>query len=880
MAQRKRPAPTAPVISACLIVKDEERNLRRCLGSLDGKVDQLIVLDTGSTDRTVEIAREHGADVFHFPWRDDFSAARNESLSHATGDYVIWIDADDELIEQTPGALRRLCSDDTAAWGYFVDVECPSEDPTRVPGIVRQWRLFPAKLGIRFEGRIHEHPVAPSIIRPEDLQLQDEVRIVHWGYTEGGEVQRRRLARNRKLIEQCIQDDPRQPRHYFNLGAQLSAQEQPAQALKVLQEGIDRWFQAHGADIGYVPAMFATAAGAALNLGQPETVLRIEQRTPAEFVSSDLLLYAGLACRDLGRLPEAAARWTRAISDQQAIRNILSDRGCVERARMELATLEAHSPKPVLTACLIVKNEEVDLPRCLASIKECVDEIVVVDTGSTDRTVEIAQSFGARTSFFEWCDDFSAARNFSLQQARGDFILWVDADDELLPTGPDALRQLCRELPDMSWAYWVDVHCPTDKWHEGETIVKQPRLFRNGPGLAFAGRLHEQLGAPTGFTPEELTFQDGFSVKHWGYVPQEGTSSRRSDRNHRILELEIDQNPNEHFHYYKLGLQHAGDKEFAEGLAMFERAFELWQRDPEARGGHVASMLSMATLCAVETKQFDKALQIEVATPAGFVSTDLLYHAGLAWWSLGNESEAIARFQRAIDDGSVREHNAHDRSTSTWRPLIMLAAVYAEQGEFQQAYEAARQALEFAPTRPDGLYLKARSAYSLGHTEEAVALCRQALATERDDGFKPKIRRLLLNAANELDDDALALEALEDGEVEGLSPAGALYLRARLCEREGDIQGQQQLLLEGCSQFPEDAEIRIALSQAMEAHGLEAQAIDLLGAAIDYPPVPAAIYQRLAVLLARKGMLEDAANALELAKRAMADAPDEALAPA
>src|SRR5436305_12332456 len=99
-----------PSISACLIVRNEQDNLPRCLNSLRGVVDDLIVVDTGSTDGTVEIAEQFGARVFHFPWCDDFAAARNESLSHVESDWIMWIDADDELVQSQPRALRELCA--------------------------------------------------------------------------------------------------------------------------------------------------------------------------------------------------------------------------------------------------------------------------------------------------------------------------------------------------------------------------------------------------------------------------------------------------------------------------------------------------------------------------------------------------------------------------------------------------------------------------------------------------------------------------------------------------------------------------------------------------------------------------------------------------
>ena len=94
-----------------------------------------------------------------------------------------------------------------------------------------------------------------------------------------------------------------------------------------------------------------------------------------------------------------------------------------------------------LTFCIIVKNEEKNLPRCLASVKNVVDEIVVLDTGSTDRTPEIAQEFGAKVHYFEWCNDFAAARNVSLKYVTGDWVLVLDADEYLSPKIAPHIRQ-------------------------------------------------------------------------------------------------------------------------------------------------------------------------------------------------------------------------------------------------------------------------------------------------------------------------------------------------------------------------------------------------------------------------------------------------------
>ena len=115
------------------------------------------------------------------------------------------------------------------------------------------------------------------------------------------------------------------------------------------------------------------------------------------------------------------------------------------------------SPRPRLSACLIVRDNERTLPACLESIRPWVDELAVVDTGSVDSTPQIARQFGARLGFFPWVDDFSAARNASFDLAQGEWLFWMDSDDVLPPASGRRLRQLIAEHPGRDAAFWVDV---------------------------------------------------------------------------------------------------------------------------------------------------------------------------------------------------------------------------------------------------------------------------------------------------------------------------------------------------------------------------------------------------------------------------------------
>jgi len=177
------------------------------------------------------------------------------------------------------------------------------------------------------------------------------------------------------------------------------------------------------------------------------------------------------------------------------------------------------SKQPTLTLCMIVKNESANLPRCLRSAHAYVDEIVVVDTGSEDDTVAIAREFGAILGTFVWCNDFAAARNASLSLATSEWILVLDADEELIVHSPQ-FRQELEANPQML-IYNLK---RTDVEVAGEQrIPTSPlypsRLFRNLPDLKYRFRAHEQLSyreaEPTG---QQVGYFPALELRHYGYT--------------------------------------------------------------------------------------------------------------------------------------------------------------------------------------------------------------------------------------------------------------------------------------------------------------------------------------------------------------------------
>ncbi len=233
---------------------------------------------------------------------------------------------------------------------------------------------------------------------------------------------------------------------------------------------------------------------------------------------------------------------------------------------------------PRLSVCLIVKNEERFLGKCLESVKSAAYQIVVVDTGSTDRTVEIAQEFGAEIYHFTWNDNFSDARNAALEHATGDWILMVDADEELSAESIPLLQQ--ELLNPQAIAYRVAI---TDKNREEEGGTFVPRLYRNAPGLFYIGRVHEQIFAAIEVRRREWGLENKLSpvsLIHYGYTEVLVKERNKVERNLRLLEKAVEELPEEPNLLMNYGLELVRSGRLEEGLEQYREAFEVLSAQP------------------------------------------------------------------------------------------------------------------------------------------------------------------------------------------------------------------------------------------------------------------------------------------------------------
>ncbi len=360
---------------------------------------------------------------------------------------------------------------------------------------------------------------------------------------------------------------------------------------------------------------------------------------------------------------------------------------------------------PTLSVTIIARDEERNLPRLLASVREIADEIIVTDTGSTDRTIAIAREFGARVAQFAWIDDFSAAHNFCNSLASCDWLLMLDCDEELLTESRDELAR-CME-DDAALAYAVIRQDLVEEQRlDHFTEMWQVRLYRNEPDLKFAGRFHHRPSPPL----SEIAARKGLEVResqvrirHYGYV-----SSMKAEKNRRAalwLALELSDRPGQFYYLVELGLTllALGDLQGRERLA--EAARMVVEDDAQVAACHGECAMLLEFVLGYDKLPANFPLsrkRARVLAQERFPTSIPLV------WQLASEAHRAGRFaesagllERIL---SLSESGRYDRTIS-FNPAIMgddallnLGVCYVRLGKLKAAEQAFHKLIG-SPTR-------------------------------------------------------------------------------------------------------------------------------------------------------------------------------------
>jgi tetratricopeptide (TPR) repeat protein len=456
------------------------------------------------------------------------------------------------------------------------------------------------------------------------------------------------------------------------------------QARKAL---IDQGLAAAGNSGQDVPQLFLTVSRAIVSL------LDENPREPY------FLNYLGVALYELGQLEVAEQLFRAALRLDDTVPFVEGNLREIARRRRErtdvplapgiraaLQPVMARAKAAVKNArrvadhkislCMIVKDEEEMLPRSLEAVQPAVDEIIVVDTGSTDRTVEIAESFGATILHHEWTGDFSAARNVSIDAASGDWILWLDADEVLVAEDREKLRKLAGQ----TWReafYLVETNFTGDI-EDGTAVTHNAlRLFRNRPEYRFSGRLHEQMAHNLPGYLAERVGHTQVRIEHYGYLGVVRESKDKARRNLELLEKQSAEGVDTAFHKFNLGSEYLALGEYEKACENLERAWKEMEAEPNrATYPYVPSLASRLVIALRETGRLDEAHRqadegLEVFP--GF--TDLVYHQANIAKERGDIDAARALFRRCLEMGDAPSKYSAIVGCGSYMALMALAAI-------------------------------------------------------------------------------------------------------------------------------------------------------------------------------------------------------------
>lgn len=339
---------------------------------------------------------------------------------------------------------------------------------------------------------------------------------------------------------------------------------------------------------------------------------------------------------------------------------------------------ETTQTEPTISLCMIVKDEEQWLAQCLDSVKNLVTEIIVVDTGSTDATKEIAKKYNAKLFDFTWKDNFADARNFSISKATGDWILWLDADETIAKKDHDHIKKIIKEAQ-FPIVVLEQRHYTNDEKNirfkkideryqaeakecKGYYATLITRLFKNNLGLQFEGAVHETIDKS--MQKLGLQFlQTDIPIHHYQHMKSEDKMKEKKEKYNKLLEEKAKQDPTDIKTLHDLAITHLQKHDFKTAFQYFKKIYDL---DSELLEPYLGMGLIWAKRGEYQraTKFFLTAMSkkttrtIELSIPIAHVRENLLYNLGLCFLKTGEKAKALQIFKDMI------------RLNSKYTPLI------------------------------------------------------------------------------------------------------------------------------------------------------------------------------------------------------------------
>ena len=337
-----------------------------------------------------------------------------------------------------------------------------------------------------------------------------------------------------------------------------------------------------------------------------------------------------------------------------------------------------------ISVCMIAKNEDNHIEECLKRLRPCRFEIIVVDTGSVDRTVEIAQRYADKVFHFAWCNDFSAARNFSVQQASNDWVLIIDCDEYLENVNLAELEEATARN-----SRSVGMIVRNNPYSiQGVRSVMSERLGRlfNRRYCHFEGIIHEQVFALDG--REVDSFKIPLTFYHEGYVSESG-KRMRATRNLELLLHDLKAKGPNPYIYFQLGQNYVSLNDLEKAAQYYQKGLEL-NADPSS--AFVQSMVETYGYCLIELARYDAAMSLQDKYEQFSHHADFIYLMGMIYMKKGIYDKAIEEFEKATACPSCSR-----KGVNSYQANYNIASIYETLGKPEEARTYYKKCGDYAP---------------------------------------------------------------------------------------------------------------------------------------------------------------------------------------
>ena len=694
-------------ITACYIVRDDAVHLKQSIESLHAAVDEIIVLDTGSEDASAAVAASLGAVVHHFAWRDDFAAARNGALGYATGDWIVFIDADEYFSSETRGNLRTVIEEASREDGEMLLVPLHNIDETTGEVLLDSYapRIFRRREGRRYVGRIHEElREADGTALPARPVARELLTLVHTGYSavltrEKGERNLRLLLEELKHTDTPERCWPYLAETYDNLGDEREAEHY---ALLDIRGGRRNVLYA-----GRSYRILLRIYGG--NTALREKHLAVAEQAVREFPElPEMHAELAEAFASFHRYEEAIAAAEEALAAEPPeggtdLSIFTSEmRDALHRRAAIWQRIAAHEKELRISAAVFVRDDVRDMEVWLKNAAVYADERIVLDTGSTDGTRALAEHAGAKVVDFAWQEDFAAARNAAIHAAGGDWAVVPDADESFFD--PSEVRSYLSMvdiiLPHVDAVLLPIVHVDEDAGERETGRAPHIRLLRMGRGLFYEGRVHEALHKEGG---DPVLYHEpiALAIRHVGY--SSGCIREKHERNLALMERRIDECGRQPGDCRYLADTYYGLGKYATALIYTRAAMEEGVTSIGAQS-HLHHLL----LDAMEQENIPLAEQIDAARSArdAFPQLPDFYgRLGLLLAAAGDEAALPALTDAMLLYESPADTDGEASAFSSWAGAVSAARarLLMETGRTVEAAAEVSRALSLDTAREEAL---------------------------------------------------------------------------------------------------------------------------------------------------------------------------------